>query len=550
MSVKPTAGPALPSRETPATRPSAADPSAADPSAADPSAAAAVSADLLAVLAVAPAVYVLLAADAPRFTMLAMSDARLAATMTTREATVGRPLFEVFADANPENAGREGIVSMRASLEEVVRTGRPQHLPVIRYDLRRPDGGWEVRYWRPANIPVPGPDGAVRYILHHAEDVTAEVVGREALARAERRAARILDRMADAHLVLDRDFRVVAVNPAAERLVGAPRDALLGRTHWELFPASAGTEVERHYRRVRDEGVEAHFAHHYVGGGHDAHLEIDAYPTEEGGVALFWRDVTARVGAREEAERALAEAEAANRAKGEFLAVMSHELRTPLNAIGGYAELIGLGLHGPVTPEQRQALERIQRSQRALLSVINEVLNFARVETGAVTYALATVPVAEAVGAAELLVAPQLRAKGLGYGWAGCEPQLAVRADPDKLQQILLNLLSNAIKFTDGHDGRPGRVEVSGCVDPTGQQVELRVRDTGIGIPPDKLAAVFEPFVQVETALTRTQQGTGLGLAISRDLARGMGGDLTAESTPGAGSTFTLTLPRDRMPDA
>jgi signal transduction histidine kinase len=166
-----------------------------------------------------------------------------------------------------------------------------------------------------------------------------------------------------------------------------------------------------------------------------------------------------------------------------------------------------------------------------------------------VRYDVADVPVAEAIGAAEVLVAPQLRAKGLGYVWSGCDRALVARADRDKLQQVLLNLLSNAIKFTNARAGLPGRVEVSCDVrDAAGPAaaatVRIRVRDTGVGIPADQLGRVFEPFVQVDQGLTRTQQGTGLGLAISRDLARGMGGDLTVESEPGVGSTFTLTLPR------
>jgi signal transduction histidine kinase len=246
---------------------------------------------------------------------------------------------------------------------------------------------------------------------------------------------------------------------------------------------------------------------------------------------------------------ARAEAEAANRAKSEFLAVMSHELRTPLNAIGGYAELIELGIHGPVSDAQRTALGRIQASQRHLLGLISGVLDYSRVEAGAVTYRLADVPVVEAVGEAEALVAPQLRTKGLGYVWSGAAPGLHVRADREKLQQVLLNLLGNAIKFTDGRDGVPGRVEVACTVEEgvdgeaSGGRVRLHVRDTGAGIAAEALERVFEPFVQADQRLTRPHAGVGLGLAISRDLARGMGGDLTAESTPGVGSTFTLTLP-------
>jgi PAS domain S-box-containing protein len=234
---------------------------------------------------------------------------------------------------------------------------------------------------------------------------------------------------------------------------------------------------------------------------------------------------------------ARAEAERANRAKSEFLAVMSHELRTPLNAIGGYAELMEMGIRGAVTQQQVDDLRRIQTSQRHLLGLINEVLNYARLETGTVQYDIGDVRILDALVGVETLVAPQAQAKDLALAVAPCPRELAVRADAEKVRQILVNLLSNAIKFTD----RGGRVELT-CAG-AGAQVHVHVRDTGIGIPPDQLERIFEPFVQVRADLTRTAEGTGLGLAISRDLARGMAGDLAAESTPGVGSTFTLTLP-------
>jgi PAS domain S-box-containing protein len=269
------------------------------------------------------------------------------------------------------------------------------------------------------------------------------------------------------------------------------------------------------------------------------------------GVVAHGSDVTEQVVARREVERLLAEseraraeaeaaradAEAANRAKSEFLAVMSHELRTPLNAIGGYAELLEMGIRGPVTPAQREDLRRVQTSQRHLLGLINEVLNYAKLETGTVHFEVEEVPLREALSAAELLVAPQARAKGLNLSVAECPADLVASADPEKLRQVIVNLLSNAVKFTD----RGGTVQID-CERAAGH-VAVRVRDTGIGIPADKLDAIFDPFVQVRADLTRTHEGTGLGLAISRDLARGMGGELSAESTPGAGSTFTLMLP-------
>jgi signal transduction histidine kinase len=208
-----------------------------------------------------------------------------------------------------------------------------------------------------------------------------------------------------------------------------------------------------------------------------------------------------------------------------------------------------MGIRGPVTDQQREDLGRIQRSQRHLLGLVNEVLDYAKLESGSVRYVLADVAVREALTDAAGLVAPQARAKGLALSVTECPTDadgrpLAVRADPEKLRQVLVNLLSNAVKFTD-----PGGHVTVTCAEHDAR-VEIQVRDTGIGIPADKLEAIFEPFVQVRADLTRAAEGTGLGLAISRDLARGMGGDLTATGELGSGSTFTLTLPLGSVPAA
>ncbi|MBX6362783.1 MAG: PAS domain S-box protein [Gemmatimonadetes bacterium] len=251
--------------------------------------------------------------------------------------------------------------------------------------------------------------------------------------------------------------------------------------------------------------------------------------------------------ARDAAERAAADAEAAaraaaeaNTAKTDFLRVMSHELRTPLNAIGGYAELLELGIHGPITDAQREALGRIRRSQRHLLSLINDVLNFAKLEAGHLEITSVPVRLREVLSGLEAMIAPQLRAGGVTYAYVPAAEDLVVLADRDKLEQILLNLLSNAVKFTPAG----GHIEVAASRQ--GDKAAIRVTDTGVGIPADKLEAVFEPFVQVRPAPSGGPGGTGLGLSISRDLAHAMGGDLTAESVVDKGSTFTITLPLAR----
>ena len=445
-----------------------------------------------------------------------------------------------------------------------------QHLPIER------NGRLEDVWWTYSYSPVRDDDGSIGGTLVVCQETTKRVLGEQQLqsllAELSVARSRLEDvfRLAPSFLavITGPDLVFELVNDAYYQLVGH-RD-IIGKPLLEALPEIRGQGYDRIVHDVVATGnpfvgraLPVMLARTPGAPPEQRYVDLIYQPLLDGtgkprGIVAHGTDVTDQVLAQRQVERLLAEselaradaeaaraeAEAANRAKSEFLAVMSHELRTPLNAIGGYAELIDMGIRGPVNEQQRADLARIQTSQRHLLGLINEVLNYAKLETGTVRYDVSDVAVRSALVAAEELVAPQVRARGLTLTVADCPPDLCVRADSEKLRQILVNLLSNAIKFTD----RGGCIDLlcEGHEDPDSPTVSIIVRDTGIGIADEKLDVIFEPFVQVRADLTRTAEGTGLGLAISRDLAEAMQGTLTVESTKGEGSTFRLTLPRSR----
>ena len=257
--------------------------------------------------------------------------------------------------------------------------------------------------------------------------------------------------------------------------------------------------------------------------------------------------------ANEQMEAALAEADAArdeaqeaNRSKSEFLATMSHEIRTPINAILGYTDLLLMELDGPLSPGQKAQMERVRFSSTHLTGLVDQLLDFARIEAGSLRVERRVASAGDAVKAAVTVLGPEAARKGVALSTA-CDGGLRYHGDPQRVDQILLNLVSNAVKFTES--GGHAEIRCAACdgalpaTGAAGAWVCLRVDDSGIGIAPDQAERIFEPFVQVESGYTRRHGGAGLGLAISRRFARWMGGDLTVESTPGAGSSFTLWLP-------
>ncbi|MEA2762084.1 MAG: hypothetical protein QOD47_1368 [Gemmatimonadaceae bacterium] len=350
--------------------------------------------------------------------------------------------------------------------------------------------------------------------------------------------------------LLDPNGYIASWNRGAERIKGYTADEIIGRHFsvfygpedmadgkpaWEIEVATREGRFEDEGYRIRKDGTRFW-----------ANVILTALRDETGtlvGFAKVTRDLTERRANEQRAiadARRLASAETANVAKSEFLTAMSHELRTPLNAIGGYTDLLTLGLGGAVTPQQRDYLDRIRRSQQHLMGIITDLLNFSRIEAGQISYEVAPILLSKVLESVVALVEPQALAKSVSLDRDPRAIDFTVLADRSKVDQIVLNLLSNAIKFTDSG----GTITLSTMS--TDATASILVADTGRGIPLDKLEAIFEPFVQLGRSLSSAHEGTGLGLSISRDLARAMKGELTVASTEGVGSTFKLTLPREQ----
>ena len=459
-----------------------------------------------------------------------------------RRDLIGRPVWEALPEARGQG--------FEALLDNVRNTGQPFVGRETPLRIARSAGGEpELRYVDFVYQALTEPDGTPWGVMGAGTDVTDHVRAREEvrrlLAESEVARARVVGSEAQVRTLADAiptlawtaraDGYLDWYNARWYEYTGTTPEEMAGWGWQKVHDPAVLPEVMQRWQSSIASGqpFEMTFPLRAADGRFRRFLtRVTPLRDSEGRVSRWFgtnTDVEAERVAREAAEEA-------NQAKTNFLATMSHELRTPLNAIAGYTELLEVGIHGPINEQQRDTLGRIQRSSLHLLSLINDVLNFAKLEAGRVEYHLSDVPLAETLDRLEPLVTPQLRAKSLGFSRSDCVGTRAVRADPDKLQQILLNLLSNAIKFT------PKGGEVTIHCDQAGDVVHVHVRDTGIGIAEERREEIFAPFVQIHRRLNAPHEGTGLGLAISRDLARGMGGQLTVESTPGAGTTFTLTL--------
>jgi PAS domain S-box-containing protein len=365
----------------------------------------------------------------PEFRIVAASNAYLAATMTTRDEIVGRYLFDAFPD-NPDDPEASGSRNLRESLERVRRSREPDTMPVQKYDIRRPDGTFEERYWSPVNSPLLDEHRRLRFFVHRVEDVTDFV-------RLEKR--------------------------------GATQEAEIIRRSVELHDANA---------RLR----------------------------------------------------------AADSAKNDFLSRMSHELRSPLTAIMGFGQLLSFS---DLDAKAQERVSMILKASDHLLAIVNEVLDLSRVQEGNVSISAETVSVQPLLDDAIELMRPLAEATDVTLHAPEFAPGVGyVFADGQRLKQVVINLLSNAIKYNRSGGSVLLRVEPA-----DGERVRIAVTDTGKGLDEDAIAKLFVPFERLDAAVSGIE-GTGLGLALSRSLIEAMGGKVTVESIPGAGSTFTVELDR------
>jgi signal transduction histidine kinase len=340
----------------------------------------------------------------------------------------------------------------------------------------------------------------------------------------------------------DGEARILAADDAVAALLGLDRSVLDARIaaglDWrDLLPDDQ--------RALASEAL-SELAEH----GHDGPRELDlagdsgervavllvstVADAGRGEVASLWLDVREQARARHDAERA-------SHAKSRFLAAVTHELRTPLNTIAGQTSLLAGGVHGPVTDTQHNALERIERAERQLRRVVDDVLTYSRLEAGTIAYDVAPVVLCEALADVPPTVATLLAAKSVAFDVRLPDDDCRVLADADKLREIVRALLANAVRFTPPQ----GRVTLDTATRPeVPSHVFVRVSDTGRGIARARQQAIFEPFTQEDEGLARRSEGIGLGLTIARDLARGMGGELRVRSTEGRGTVFTLALRR------
>ncbi|NUP90298.1 MAG: PAS domain-containing protein [Candidatus Sumerlaeia bacterium] len=429
---------------------------------------------------------------------------------------------------------------------EVLRTRQMHENPEEHMDT--PQTG--ERWFSVRKIPILDSQGKPVYLLGIKEDITGRKAAEEELSRSRAFLRAVIEHIPVAVFVKDaRDLSFVMVNSSAERLFGYRAEQLIGHCDREFWPEQAEffNRVDREVLegRMLREIPEERITTPHAGEVWLTTKKIPILDTQDRPVYLLGitEDITVRKQAEEQMRRAKEAAEAANRAKSEFLANMSHEIRTPMNGIIGMTELL---LDSQLAPDQREFASTVKQCAESLLDLINDILDFSKIEAGKLAIEKIDFDLVTAVESVTDVLAQRCHDRGLELT-CHIDPAVpaALRGDPGRLRQVLLNLLGNAIKFT--HEGEVG-LDVR-LADGGGDGVMLRfaVRDTGIGIPADRVDAIFDQFTQADASTTRRYGGTGLGLAISKQLAEAMGGEMGVESRVGEGSTFWFTVRCERQ---
>jgi PAS domain S-box-containing protein len=430
------------------------------------------------------------------------------------------------------------------------------------YRVRAADGSWRWVYERSRGLTATGAAGAPTRIISTIQDVTARKKAEQALRHSQaatRKLSLVAAKTDNLVLIGSPDSSIEWVNESFSRVMEFSLAEIAGRNPADFL---IGPETNpRTVRRIRvamarGKGYSTDIIS-YSRSGKKYHLSLEIQPVFgdagllENFIAIA-ADITARVEIENNLRRAKLEADAASRAKSEFLASMSHEIRTPMNGVIGMTSLL---LETPLTSEQREYIQTIRSSGDALLTIINDILDFSKIESGKMELESIPFELAAAIEEALDLFAPQAGAKKLELAYA-IDPAVPawISGDVTRLRQVLVNLINNAVKFTPSGtvsvevraetDLLPNLplAEASGAPLLSSLKLELTVRDTGIGIPPDRIGRLFQPFSQVDSSTTRKYGGTGLGLAICQRLCALMGGEIHVQSMQGRGSAFTFTV--------
>jgi signal transduction histidine kinase len=519
--------------------------------------------------------------------IVAVTDAYLAATMTTRDI-IGRRLFDVFPD-NPDDETATGARNLRASLEAVLATAETNAMPLQKYDIRRPDGSFEERYWSPVNSPV-FTNGELSHIVHRVEDVTDfvrlktleaehEKANEELQARTESMRSELYLRRQEVNelelqgsiapigslgLIPRANLYLLFMNsPAAVCIVRGPSqlvefanrpfrhlagdEDILGKpARSALLLRDLAVPVDQ-VLRTGEPFVVSEAALPRPGAGSATSFYTFVYQPIHGtdgatdGVVLFGFDVTPQVEARQRLEQLTEDLKQADRAKDEFIAVISHELRTPMTSILGWARMLELG--GLDDETRQEAIDAITRSTRAQAKLIEDLLDESRIASGKLKLELRPLDLNAVVNASVAMMRPVADARRISIDWHPEEAPVRIAADPVRIQQVIGNVLSNAVKFTpEGGDVSLGvRREEGNAV--------VQIADSGRGMDSALLPYVFDRYRQGHSDGVDRQAGLGLGLAIARHLVEMHDGTIGAASDgEGRGSTFTIRLPLHEAP--